>query len=337
MARREELSVAMVRHADEILANGIDADEVLRLRRELFKDGIVSRDEALLLFYLNDEAGAGADEAWYDFFVEALSDFFVWKQEPQGYLSDEDARLVVDQVGRDGRIDGPTEFGLIVNLLQKLRLSPPSLIDLALRGVVETVLGGGAKLFGPARRRPGVIDAADLDVIRAVIFAAGGDGGLTITKREADLLFELNNETSEAENAPAWQKLFVQAVGHYLMYPAGAPAVPDRAEAARREAWLEARRGTGRFMAAMAASLRGALLGGSGGGAAGADSGREAALATEAFARDAVDEPEAAWLLSHIKRDGVLHQNEKALLAYIKEMSPQIHPSLEPLMKEAGL
>lgn len=337
MARRDDLTPEMARLADEILGNGIDADEVMRLRRETFKDGVLSRDEARLLFHLNEQAGARGSEAWYDFFVEALSDFFVWKQEPPGYLSDEDARFLVEEVSRDGHIDGPTEFGLIVNVLEKLRLAPANVVELALKGVVETVLGG-ARLFGGDGRRPGVITPADVDVIRAVAFAAGGDGSLTVTKREADLLFELNNETAEAENAPEWQKLFVQAVGHYLMFPAGAPAIPDREEAARREAWLESRRGTGRFMAAMATSLRGTILGLlSPGGGEEADSGRQAAVQAEAFAREAIDEAEASWLLSHIKHDGVLHENEKALLAYIKEMSPRVHASLEPLMQEAGL
>ena len=31
----------MAKLADEIVADGIDADEVLRLRQELFRDGIV--------------------------------------------------------------------------------------------------------------------------------------------------------------------------------------------------------------------------------------------------------------------------------------------------------
>lgn len=337
MAPKDELTAAMAKLADEIAGNGIDADEVMRLRREVFADGVVNHDEARLLFHLNETVPHGSEEAWYDFFVEALSDFFVWKQEPPGYLAEDDARFLIAQVNHDGRIDDATEFGLVVNMLQKLRLSPPGVVDLALKGVVETVLGGGVNLFGPGRRRPNVIDPVDVDVIRAVVFAAGGDGSLTVTKREADLLFELNNETVEAENAPEWQTLFVQAVGHYLMYPDGAPAVPDRAEAARREAWLESRRGTGGLLAEMTQSVRQLVLGALTGALGGGGGDRTALGEAEAFAREAIDAPEAAWLLSQLKRDGILHENEKALLAYIKKMSPNIHASLEGVMQEAGV
>ncbi len=333
MTGRDRLTPALAQLADEILGHGIDADEVLRLRREVFTDGIVSRDEARLFFYLTEHADTGNDEAWYDFFVEALSDFFVWKQEPEGYLSDEDAAFLVEEITRDGRIDNATEFALLVNVMSRLRSSPERVVVLALEGITRTVLGGSGGLFGPERRRPDVIDPIDVDIIRTVVFAAGGDGSLTITKREADPLFELNNETIEAENAPEWQKLFVQAVGHFLMFPQGAPSVPDRAEAERRERWLEARRGTGGFMAGMASSIRAAFLGGGGESTAN----REALQEAEAFAHESIDDAEAAWLLSQIKRDGILHENEKALLAYVKEMSPKISASLEPLFAEAGL
>ena len=332
----------MAKLADEILSNGIDAGEVLRLRREVFRDGIVEREEAKLLFHLNEQTGVNAEEAWYDFFVEALSDYFVWKQEPVGYLSEEDADFLVDEITHDGKIDGRTEFGLLVNIIHRLRIGPENVVLLALEGVRETVLGGGSVLFGPERRRPGVIDPADVDIIRAVIFGSGGEGSLTITRREAELVFELNNRTVEKKNAPEWRQLFVQAIAHYLMFPRGAPPVPDRAEAARRERWLEHRRGTGAFMKEMLQSVNAqvfsgavdALLPGRRGQAAAA---AERIAAGEAFARESIDEAEAKWLKDHIMEDGFLHDNERALLAFIKENSPNIHPSLKPLFEKAGL
>ncbi len=57
MARMEELPADKAALAREILDNGIDAEEVLRLRRELFEDGVVDRDEAALVFALNEAAG----------------------------------------------------------------------------------------------------------------------------------------------------------------------------------------------------------------------------------------------------------------------------------------
>lgn len=341
MAEIGNLSPAMTRHAEQIVAGGIDAAEVLRLRQDVFGDGIVSRDEVELLFYLNRHAGHGNDEAWDDFFVAALSTYFVWKQEPVGYLSDECARFLVAQITKDGVIDDTTEFALLINILQRLRTAPEALIVLALEAVKETVLGGGTVRFGPARRRPGVIDAADVELIRSVIFASGSGGSLTITRREAELVFELNDRTVEKNNAPEWQTLFVQAIAHYLMFPRGAPAVPRREEAARRERWLEERRGSGRLLAETLGSLNGHIfartLGESvAGHKSGAAAQAERLAEGEAFARESIDESEAAWLLAQIKKDGILHDNERALLAFIKENSPGIHGSLEALFEEAG-
>jgi hypothetical protein len=344
MAEIGNLSPSMTRHAEQIVAGGIDADEVLRLRKDVFGDGIVSRDEAKLLFYLNERAGHGNDEAWDDFFVEALSTYFVWKQEPVGYLSDEDARFLVEQITKDGVIDDTTEFALLINIFQHLRTAPEEVIVLALEAVKETVLGGGTVLFGPERRRPGVIDAADVELIRSVIFASGSGGSLTITRREAMLVFELNDRTVEKNNAPEWQTLFVQAIAHYLMFPRGAPAVPRREEAARRERWLEERRGTGRLLAETLRSLNGHIFARTLGDmvAGPRDKGVAAAEAErlaegEAFARETIDESEAAWLLAQVEKDGILHDNERALLAFIKENSPRIHSSLDALFEEAGL
>ncbi len=342
MPGKESLSPAMAKLADEILLHGIDSGEVLRLRREVFRDGIVEREEAKLLFHLNEQTGANADEAWYDFFVEALSDYFVWKQEPVGYLSEHDADFLVDEITEDGKIDERTEFGLLVNIIHRLRVAPENVIALALEGVRETVLGGGCVLFGPERRRPGVIDPADVDIIRTVVFGSGGDGSLTITRREAELLFELNDRTVEKENAPQWRQLFVQGIAHHLMFPRGAPAVPDRAEAARRERWLEQRRGTGELMKGMLQALNtrvfsGAAAGLLGGRAEQVEAAAERTARWETFARESIAEAEAKWLKDHVMADGFLHENERALLAFIKENSPNIHPSLEPLFEKAGL
>ena len=344
MADSGNLSPAMAKLAEEIVSNGIDADEVLRLRKEVFGDGIITRDEADLLFHLNEQAAQGNDEAWEDFFVEALSTYFVWKQEPQGYLSDEDAHFLVERITRDGKIDDLTEFALLLNIVGRLRSAPDEVIVLALEGVKETVLGGGTVLFGPERRRPDVIDGADVKLIRSVIFAGGGGGSLTITRREAELVFELNDRTVEKDNDPEWQTLFVQAVANYLMFPSGAPEVPDREEAARRDRWLEERRGTGSLLKQTMGSLSahvfrrapGDVVAAFGGKKEAADQ-AERLVETEAFARESIDESEAAWLLAQIKKDGILHDNERALLAFIKENSPSIHSSLDALFEEAGL
>ena len=56
----------------------------------------------------------------------------------------------------------------------------------------------------------------------------------------------------------------------------------------------------------------------------------------EAIGSEPVDQKESAWLVERIGRDGVLHENEKALLRYLKKESPQLNESLQPLLDKVA-
>ncbi|MDH5409762.1 MAG: hypothetical protein OEY16_00120, partial [Alphaproteobacteria bacterium] len=63
----------------------------------------------------------------------------------------------------------------------------------------------------------------------------------------------------------------------------------------------------------------------------------EYSAARVAWQRETIDEEEARWLIARIGRDGKMHGNEVALLKFIKDNSPNIDPSLNPLFEQAGL
>ena len=326
-----------------VAAGAIIATDVLKLRREVFTDGVVNRSEAELLFYLNERC-RDHGTAWNDFFVDALTDYFVWQQQPKGYLGADDARFLVEGITRDGKIDGRTELELLVNVAHWARSCPEEVVLLALDAVKRSVLDGGGILFGAKRRRPGVIDRADVEIVRKLIYAGGGEGGLTVTRAEADMLFELNNATVAKDNADTWRELFVHAIAGHVMFPRGAPEVADADEVARREAWLHDRRGVGRLLRGIGgAVVRGKFAQGwhmadlFGSRAKRQEAERERAETEEADRREAIDEAEAAWLVERIGHDGLIHDNERSLLAFIKEHASAAHPSLLPLFEQAGL
>jgi len=324
-------------------AGSITKDDVHELRGEVFQDGIVDRGEAEQLFMLND-ACRDTHETWNDFYVEALTDYAIWRTAPEGYVSDDDAQWIIGCITHDGRIDSRSELELLVNIIHWAQHCPETLVLLALQAVKDSVLGGGGVLFGPARRRPGVIDRADVAILSRLVYGGGSGGGLTITRREADLFFDLNDAIRGRENAEEWRDLFVKVIASHLMFPRGVPHIPDADEMLRRDQWLKDRRGLGDIFSGMGATV---LSGGFGeawrqadlfGSRAAADAAKKhAEQAKDADWRESIDGPEAAWLLKRIPADGILDDNEKTLLKFIKANSTCIDPSLELLLEQAGL
>lgn len=322
-----------------ILACGtITADDVLTLRNRVFADGIIGSREAESVFALN-EGTRGNASAWHAFFVEALTDYFVWQSEPRGYVDDAGATFLMERVARDGRIDGASELELVVNVVHWAAACPDALRLMALSSVKDAVLGGGGVLFGPGRRRAGVIDRADVAIVSKLLYAAGGEASLRISRPEAELLFDLNDGTSGADNDPGWRDLFVRAIASHLMFPQGEPDLADADTARCRERWLAERRSVGTILGGM---LNGVRRSGMAGVFREADifgwhrTEREAARAAaeerEARWRQAIDKAEAEWLITRLHGDGRVDPSETALLRFIRQNASAVDPLLTPLL-----
>lgn len=330
--------------ASILAAGSISRDDVARLRAEVFHDGIVSRDEAERMFDLNDRC-TNNDPAWIPFFAEGLTDHLVWQTEPRGHVSDEDASFLIERIRKDGRIDSRAEFELLLTVIDRAETCPQELVVLALGAVRDVVLQGSGLLFGPRRRRAGVVDTADVEALRTILYAQSGDGSLRVSRQEADLLFDLNDATRGADNAPAWQGLFVQAIASHLVNPLGAPRLPTRAEALARQRWLEARSGgAGAILAGMAGEIVRGRFGGAwaaldpfGTRERQAEKAEAAAEAAAQAERMAIDDGEAAWLCTRIPYTRAVDDNERALLAFIKAEAFATPAALAPLFEHAGL
>ena len=180
----------------------------------------------------------------------------------------------------------------------------------------------------------------DCELIRRAIYGKASGGGYTTTRREADLLFDLNRESDKADNHEAWQDLFVKAIGSHLMFPLPVPQTPGADEARRREAWLNSEVGglrdflfaMGRKMslAGLDESFREVDLFGSRRKAEAEDRAKESARAS--FERESIDPDEAVWLLERIEQDHEIDENERALLIFIKQECPSIDSRLNPLL-----
>ncbi|MGE5721735.1 MAG: hypothetical protein ACM3YM_04670 [Sphingomonadales bacterium] len=291
----------------------ISADDVLAARRWAWSDGGISAAEAEAIFELNGLARDRSNE-WVDFFVEALTEFVVNEQSPRGYVDEAKADWLMARIDRDGRVETRAELELLVKVMETALNAPERLKSYALSQIEAAATTGEGPTRGGDALRPGAIDEPEVVLLRRLLFASGGEGAITVTRDEAEMLWRLKDACAAGDNAPGWKTLFVQAVGNYLMahnlyHPL------ERGEAQRLESFANDHHSdiTG-FLGRMLRVLpRPPVLGGE--RLPGEDIGA-------AVARDeAVTMDEREWLKQHIDHDGARDPLEAALLAFIEEES----------------
>lgn len=319
-----------------LIAQGrITVDDALTLRRSVFRDGGIAEAEAERLFAL-DEAISDKAPEWTVLFLEALTDYLVRQAEPRGYVSDANAAWLVAMISRDGLVKSASELELLLRVIEAASRSPESLELFALAQVKAAVLLGNGPLADGGTLTPGVIGPDEVALVRRVLYAHGGTEGIGISRAEADMLFDLNDASSEAENCNEWSDLFVKAISNHLMTAAGL-RMPSREDILARDGWLDDEQHLDMFTMFDTDLVRDALVDSlrrlkstvcCNNKPEGADDDADAMVAAP------IDDDEARWLIGRIRHDGAMHDNELALLLFLKEENPDINPLFEPLFEE---
>jgi len=302
-----------------------DAD-VLAVRRLVFDDGHISVQEADMLFQINNLFGK--PDSWFDLFVEGVTHFLVRQTMPHGYINQANAVWLMARIDHDGVVETRSELELLLYVMKIANNVTDELEIYALEQVKKSVLEGRGYLARGHQLQPGIIGEAEVDILRRVLYACSSEGGVGISTREAEALFDLNDAASGAQNHESWQFLFVRAIANHLMMLA-AWNEPDMTESLRRENWLESR-GPGFVMpdfSGLGAAVKSLF----------AKQGYEYTHtnSTGIASAERVTEMEAHWLIQRLNKDGKLDKNEKALLRFLREESPETHESLMPYIEAA--
>jgi hypothetical protein len=236
------------------------------------------------------------------------------------------------RIAPDGVVERKSDLDLIVNVLDQSRWSPVSLSRLALLQVKRAVIDGDGPLREAHPGQQGSIRECEVELVRRILYAFGGEGCVAVTRPEAEVLFDINDAIANPQSNAAWTDLFVKAATNVVMAASG-QAVPTREEALRRDAWLMEATGELSPLALLSAMVSSSI------DAVRAtyqdQSAEERALARleqqriEIITNEEVTQADAAWLCERIGRDGRLTPNEAALVAYLKKESPKIHPDLQ--------
>lgn len=325
---------------EEVRATGaITAEHVRRVRGVVYPDMHVDKNEAEHLFAL-DEAAATRDPAWIALFCEALVDLLVKQERPQGHVDEAKADWLTARIAADGAVKTETELEALVKVLEAAERVPQSLVVFALDQVRRAVVDGAGPLAGGGALERGRVTEAEAELVRRVLYAYGGQGAASITKAEAEILFDINDASEGAANHPAWTDVFVKALANFLMAASGYQA-PSREVALARQEWWEAETdGVAGMFARMgdavaSKGLRGIIEAYRTPGYRQLAAERNAAFEAASAAAEPVTGEEAQWLAARMNRDGKLGEAERALLRFLREENPAVHPSLKPLMDAA--
>lgn len=323
---------------DDIFSRGsIREQDVLRMRQAFYDDGLITSEEATTLIRLN-EACPVQDAAWSQFFVQALCDYIVNQTEPEGYVTAANADWLISMIAPEGKVRTKTEFDMLLQVLDTARWSPERLVRFALDEVKRAVVEGDGPLRIGGTRTTGTITDAEVDLVRRILYAFGGDGNIAITRAEAETLIAIEESIAAGPPNAAWTDLFVKAMANVVLAASGY-APPSREEALRSDAWLK-RRGD-----LSLANLVGAMVTGSLGSvwdAYSEQSSEERALARlerqriEIITNEEITEGEATWLVERLTRDDRLTPTEVALVDYLRREATMLHPALVDLIRRTS-
>jgi hypothetical protein len=221
------------------------------------------------------------------------------------------------RIDHDGRLDSMAELELLVRVLEKAANAPEALKTYAQVQIERAVVFGTGPTRDGGTLDAGCISTNECKLLRRLIFAAGGDGPANVSRAEAEMLFRIKDATLDADNAPDWERLFVQGVGNHLQAWHGKGQL-SRERAAELEIFMNDRTShLGHFFSRMGQVGTGALgsttrtlLGRKLASGAGHDA--------EIKEAEAVTDGETLWLSARIDADGKLDPLEKALLEFLR-------------------
>jgi len=111
-----------------ILADGVIADaEVTQLKKRLYADGKIDKEEAEALFAINDGVKGKSNAAsWKNLFAEAVCDFLLKDDTSPGVVDADEATWLIEKLEGDGEIDDNEKF-LLKSLKENAKELVPSL------------------------------------------------------------------------------------------------------------------------------------------------------------------------------------------------------------------
>jgi hypothetical protein len=275
----------------------VHSADVIALLREVYADGIGTRDEADELVSF-DHTLTEASSGWCEFFAATISNHLLERREPTGTIDQAKAEWLISALSCGRRVATAGGFAVVLRLLEMAPQIPFVLAAYAIDQLRMAVIAGDGPALAKRRHFSRTVDAEDVALLARMLAAAGGASGVPVSRTEAEALFDLHDAVAGGANHRSFDELFFKAVAHHLLAIVGV-AVPVRREMLQSE--LE---------------LAGRLAGGKGHTLLGPD--------------------ETAWLAGRIMRDGRATRAEYLLLQLFSGEPGDVDPTLRRFLDRAA-
>lgn len=197
-------------------AGAVTDGDVMMLREAVWIDEAIAAPVVDALFKLNDQLTV-RPPSWTDFFIEAVEYFLVDQSEPQGFVDQACADWLRQKIDKNGRVATLPEIELLVAVLERAENTAEDLKSFAYTQIENAIVSGEGPTRGDGTVRPRCVDAVEVELLRRLIFAGGGEGAVIVGPQEADMLLRIKDATLDGDNVTSWMRLFVQGLGNHLM------------------------------------------------------------------------------------------------------------------------
>jgi hypothetical protein len=216
---------------DIIAKQDVSDADVSALKHLVYKDHTVKEGELLELYEIDIHCKKKSVH-WNDFFSDTIVDHYLHRGKRSTLLTKGEAQEVLHRVDGDARLSSKLKLLVMLKVVEQSEGIPDSLKNSLYDKLYDNVVGSSDPLFSKKARFAGAIDADDMKAIRMVIYGRGGDDGMGVSQREAELLIKLDMATDPLKNHPDWVTLYTKAIAMYFLHGGPTPNEIDANEAA---------------------------------------------------------------------------------------------------------
>lgn len=191
------------------------ASDIQMLRHAFYEEGIIERRRAAAIFHAN-RLIQGAHVGWIAFYLEALTAFFLKSHHEYDAVDAEAENTLLVWLGEGVIIPNPGERQLTTRLLMRATNEPRRLEQRVLQAISENLLHEDARWIGEGKRIPGIVDAADIQLIRRLAYRSDKAQDRTIRKAIIPFLLRLDRQAERFADPDGWRRLLAACLARHL-------------------------------------------------------------------------------------------------------------------------